>query len=218
MEVTKKPTILLGDELGLIRDGIASLCEGSGCYSVVGLCCDGTSLLERALSDKPDLVLIGCTIPKLFSLEVIRKAREAGSESKFILLLAKTDRKLALEGLRSGASGVVLKSSSSSQLLESLAQVTAGSIFVSPELEFAKLFTASKSAPVSDPLESLSSREYQVFTLLIDGYRAKEIAARLDLSPKTIDTYRASLMRKLDIHDVANLVKFAVQRELATAS
>ena len=66
-----------------------------------------------------------------------------------------------------------------------------------------------------DPLETLSSREFQVFSLLVDGIRAKEIAARLSLSPKTVDTYRSSLMRKLDIHDVAGLVKFAIKRDLA---
>jgi DNA-binding NarL/FixJ family response regulator len=66
-----------------------------------------------------------------------------------------------------------------------------------------------------DPFESLSSREFQVFSLLVDGVRAKEIAARLSLSPKTVDTYRSSLMRKLDIHDVAGLVKFAIRRDLA---
>jgi DNA-binding NarL/FixJ family response regulator len=66
-----------------------------------------------------------------------------------------------------------------------------------------------------DPLESLSSREFQVFSLLVEGIRAKEIAARLSLSPKTVDTYRSSLMRKLDIHDVAGLVKFAIRRDLA---
>jgi len=67
-------------------------------------------------------------------------------------------------------------------------------------------------------VETLSAREYQVFTLLVDGVRAKEIAARLELSPKTVDTYRASLMRKLDIHDVAGLVKFAIRRDLTSTT
>jgi DNA-binding NarL/FixJ family response regulator len=83
-------------------------------------------------------------------------------------------------------------------------------------LELDKIFLAQRKSEPADPLESLSSREYQVFSLLIDGIRAKEIAARLDLSPKTVDTYRASLMRKLDIHDVASLVKFAIQRDLTS--
>jgi DNA-binding NarL/FixJ family response regulator len=80
------------------------------------------------------------------------------------------------------------------------------------------LFIAPGLEATQDPIGHLSSREYQVFTMLVDGVRAKEIAARLDLSPKTVDTYRASLMRKLDIHDVAGLVKFAVRCNLVAAS
>jgi DNA-binding NarL/FixJ family response regulator len=79
-----------------------------------------------------------------------------------------------------------------------------------------KIFSPGQRSIPDDPLEALSAREYQVFTLLVEGTRAKEIAARLDLSPKTVDTYRASLMRKLDIHDVASLVKFAIQRDLTS--
>ena len=113
----------------------------------------------------------------------------------------------------------MLKTGTSTQLLEAFEQILTGGIYVSPELHLDKIFAAaSRRAETEDPLESLSSREYQVFSLLIDGIRAKEIAARLDLSPKTVDTYRASLMRKLDIHDVAGLVKFAIQREIDHAS
>jgi DNA-binding NarL/FixJ family response regulator len=81
-----------------------------------------------------------------------------------------------------------------------------------------KIFGPGQKAAPDDPLEMLSAREYQVFSLLVEGIRAKEIAARLELSPKTVDTYRASLMRKLDIHDVAGLVKFAIQRDLTSVS
>jgi DNA-binding NarL/FixJ family response regulator len=121
-----------------------------------------------------------------------------------------------LESLRNGANGFLLKSSPAAQLLEALLQIMSGGIYVSPEMELEKIFIAHRKNDASDPLESLSSREYQVFSLLIDGIRAKEIAARLDLSPKTVDTYRASLMRKLDIYDLPGLVKFAIQRELTS--
>jgi DNA-binding NarL/FixJ family response regulator len=101
-------------------------------------------------------------------------------------------------------------------LLEAFEQVLDGGIYVSPQLELNKIFGPGQKNSADDPLEMLSAREYQVFTLLVDGIRAKEIAARLELSPKTVDTYRASLMRKLDIHDVAGLVKFAIHRDLTT--
>jgi DNA-binding NarL/FixJ family response regulator len=103
-------------------------------------------------------------------------------------------------------------------LFETLSQIALGGIYFSPEFEIEKLFLSQRNTENTDPLDSLSSREYQVFSLLVDGIRAKEIAARLDLSPKTVDTYRASLMRKLDIYDVAGLVKFAIHRDLTSVS
>jgi DNA-binding NarL/FixJ family response regulator len=101
-------------------------------------------------------------------------------------------------------------------MAEALMQFSQGGIYVSPQIEVMTLFGDGASRMNhEDPLESLSSREFQVFSLLVEGVRAKEIAARLSLSPKTVDTYRSSLMRKLDIHDVAGLVKFAIRRDLA---
>ena len=98
---------------------------------------------------------------------------------------------------------------------DALSQFTQGGIYVSPQIEVTSLFSENAGRNEQDPLEALSSREFQVFSLLVEGVRAKEIAARLALSPKTVDTYRSSLMRKLDIHDVAGLVKFAIRRDLA---
>jgi DNA-binding NarL/FixJ family response regulator len=100
-------------------------------------------------------------------------------------------------------------------MADALNQFTQGGIYVSPQIEVMSLFGESGGRTENDPLEALSSREFQVFSLLVEGVRAKEIAARLSLSPKTVDTYRSSLMRKLDIYDVAGLVKFAIQRDLA---
>jgi DNA-binding NarL/FixJ family response regulator len=101
-------------------------------------------------------------------------------------------------------------------MLEAFEQVLDGSVYVSPQLELSKIFVSGAKSEPEDPIDALSGREYQVFSMLVEGVRAKEIAARLELSPKTVDTYRASLMRKLDIHDVAGLVKFAIQRDLTT--
>jgi DNA-binding NarL/FixJ family response regulator len=128
---------------------------------------------------------------------------------------ARKDRKTVLEVLRTGACGFLLKSSTAGQMAEALTQFCQGGIYVSPQIEVMSLLSDTRGGDAKDPLDLLSSREYQVFSLLIEGVRAKEIAARLSLSPKTVDTYRSSLMRKLDIHDVAGLVKYAIRRDLA---
>lgn len=218
MPNTKRYTILLAEELALVREGIARLCEANGCFQVAGQCSDGIAALELLERFQPDVAVIDFNLPKLFSLEIVRRIRESGAPTRFLVMAAKGDRKMALEALRSGANGFVLKSANGDHLLEALHQVASGSIYVSSDLQFERIFMTPRRSEPEDPLESLSSREYQVFQLMIEGVRAKEIAGRLKLSPKTIDTYRASLMRKLDIHDVPGLVKFAIQRDLTSVA
>lgn len=210
-------TVLLVDEMALVREGIAELIEATGRYSVVAHCGDGVTAEELVALRRPDVVIVDFNIPRLFSLELVRHLHASEHPPMVIILSARGDRKLVLECLRSGVHGFVLKSGPCSNLLHALDQIVTGGVYVSPEIQLDKLFGSRREAP-ENPLDSLSSREYQVFSLLIEGIRAKEIAARLDLSPKTVDTYRASLMRKLDIHDVAGLVKFAIQKEITTAA
>ncbi|MBI1898537.1 MAG: response regulator transcription factor [Acidobacteria bacterium] len=218
MEANEKTRVLIADELGLVREGIAELCRTSERYNVVHLCADGTSALQMMHVLWPDIAILDFHLPKLFSLEIVRKIRELDYPTRVLIMSSRADRKLVLESLRCGANGFVLKTGSARNLLKALEHIEKGGIYLSPELELDKVFISSRKKDPEDPLSSLSSREYQVFTMLVDGVRAKEIAARLDLSPKTVDTYRASLMRKLDIHDVPGLVKFAIQRDLTTVS
>lgn len=219
MRDSKTVSILLAEELALVREGIAALCEANPLYRVTALTGDGSKILALVENLRPDIALIDAGMPDTVPLELVRRIRMSGVETRTILLSLRKDRKTVVEALRAGASGFVLKSAPSAQLRDALEQVMAGGVYVSPNLELNRLVLSPGNSrrPADDPIESLSSREYQVFTLLIDGIRAKEIAARLSLSPKTVDTYRASLMRKLDIHDVAGLVKYAIERDLTTA-
>jgi len=208
--------VVIAEELALVREGIAALCEAAGEWRVVGQCQDGAAALDLVLAIRPDVAVLDLNLPKLFTLEVMRKLRQSASPSKLVILSVRRDRKTVLEVLRAGASAYVLKSGPSRHLLEAFRQIRDGGIYVSPLLEVDKIFGPRPKTAAADPIELLSAREYQVFVMLIEGVRPKEIAARLDLSPKTVDTYRASLMRKLDIHDVAGLVKFAITRNLTT--
>lgn len=219
MDTVPTSTLLVADEFPLIRDGISRLCEASGEYRAFPACDNGEDALRCILALKPDIALIDYHIPRLLSTEVVRRARDAHSRVRIVLMAARGDRKMALESLRAGATGFLLKSADQTELLDALSRVRNGSIYVSPQLEFEKVFFAQNGRPKPlDPIEMLSSREYQVFQLLVDGFRAKEIAGRLQLSPKTVDTYRASLMRKLEIYDVAGLVKYAIHRDLTSTS
>jgi DNA-binding NarL/FixJ family response regulator len=218
MPEPKTVQILLAEELTLVREGLARICESNPRYTVVAHCSEGSVALRQCEALRPDIAVLDMNLPDLFALEIVRRMRNLRLPTRSILLSTRRDRKTVVEALRSGASAYVLKSGPSSQLLEAFEQVAAGGVYVSPMIELNKIFAPEPRKTNEDPLETLSTREYQVFTLLVDGIRAKEIAARLELSPKTVDTYRASLMRKLDIHDVAGLVKFAIQRELTTTA
>ncbi|HEX5430738.1 MAG TPA: response regulator transcription factor, partial [Bryobacteraceae bacterium] len=203
--------VLLADDLTLVREGLAALCQTEPAYRVVGQCAAGGMALRMIQTQRPDIAVLDLNLPDLFALEIARRVREENLPTKIVVLSTRGDRKAVLEALRCGVNAFLLKSAPSRELLEAFQQILEGSIYVSPQLELSKIFAAAshshKHEP-EDPLETLSAREYQVFLLLIEGLRAKEVAARLELSPKTVDTYRASLMRKLDIHDVAGLVRF----------
>jgi len=216
-EVPPRVELLLADELTLVREGLTALCNALSGFRVVSQVGTAEAALSEIQRLQPAIALLDLGLSDLAVTEVIRRVREQGLRTRCAVLSVRKDRKTVLEVLRTGACGYVLKTSTPEQMADALSQFTQGGIYVSPQIEVMSLFGESSTRTAEDPLEALSSREFQVFTLLVEGVRAKEIAARLALSPKTVDTYRSSLMRKLDIHDVAGLVKFAIRRDLADA-
>jgi two-component system response regulator NreC len=213
----KRYSILLADDQTLVREGLAAICRALPQYKVAGQCSGGAAALRMIETVRPDIAVLDLNLPDLFTFEIVRQVREAGLPTRTVVLSTRRDRKTVVEALRCGVNAFLLKTGSTEQLLEAFEQILDGGIYVSPQLDLHKIFSSSSKSTSDDPVDALSAREYQVFTLLVEGIRAKEIAARLELSPKTVDTYRASLMRKLDIHDVAGLVKFAIQRDLTAA-
>ncbi len=204
--------VLLADELTLVREGLTALCNRLPGFQVVSQVGTAEGALSEIQRLEPSIALLDLGLSDLAATEVIRRVRERGLRTRCAVLSTRKDRKTVLEVLRTGACGYVLKTSTPDQMADAMSQFTQGGIYVSPQIEVMSLFGESSSRSEEDPIDTLSSREFQVYSLLVDGVRAKEIAARLALSPKTVDTYRSSLMRKLDIHDVAGLVKFAMRR------
>ncbi len=198
-----------------MREGLAALCNSIAGFRVVSQVGTAGAALTEIQRLKPAVALLDLALSDLAATEVIRRVRDQGLPTRCAVFSIRKDRKTVLEVLRTGACGYLLKSSSPEQMADALGQFIQGGIYVSPQIEVMSLFGDSNGCSAEDPVDSLSSREFQVFSLLVEGIRAKEIAARLSLSPKTVDTYRSSLMRKLDIHDVAGLVKFAIRRDLA---
>ncbi len=204
-------TLILADDHGIMREAVAAFCKARPDISVLGQCADGQEALDMILARDPDFAIIDLDMPKLSGLQVIRRVRETGSKTRIIVLSINRDQSIIRELFRVGADGYVLKDGPSRHIFDAINYVRDGGQYLTPLLKRESL---EKKEDKSDPLGALSKREFEVFTLLVDGVRPKDIAKMLTLSPKTVDTYRANIMRKLEIDSIAGLVRFAIQRNL----
>jgi DNA-binding NarL/FixJ family response regulator len=217
MQETEPTSVVLADDHNIVREGIAALCAANG-MKILGQVADGPAAVEMIQQLNPDFAILDLHMPAMTGVEVIRKLRAAGSRVKLMILSISREENTVLEALRAGADAYLLKDGPARHLLDAISFVRDGGVYVSPLLRGAGLFTQSEKNRPEDPLATLSPREMEVFSYLVNGLRAKDIADLLEISPKTVDTYRASLMRKLNVHDLVGLVKFAIERNLTSTS
>jgi DNA-binding NarL/FixJ family response regulator len=209
-------TVVLADDHAIVREGLAALCAAHG-MTILGQASDGPSALEMVGALQPDFAILDQHMPGMTGAEVIRRLRSAGSTAKLLILSISREDSTVMEALRAGADGYLLKDGPGRHLLDAIHYVQEGGVYVSPLVRGAGLFTRAERSS-DNPMTSLSPREAEVFSYLVNGLRAKDIAEMLDISPKTVDTYRASLMRKLNVRDLVGLVKFAIERNLTSTS
>jgi DNA-binding NarL/FixJ family response regulator len=217
MSEPQPTTVVLADDHTIVREGFAALCAAHG-MKVLGEASDGPSAADMVSHLQPDFAILDMHMPGMNGIEVIRRLRANGCRAKLLILSISRDENTVIEALRAGADGYLLKDGPVRHLLDAINYVRDGGQYVSPLLRGAALFTQSARTLPGDPLTALSRREMEVFTYLVNGMRAKDIAELLHISPKTVDTYRASLMRKLNVHDIVGLVKFAIERNLTGTS
>jgi DNA-binding NarL/FixJ family response regulator len=211
----KSTTVVIAEDQAIIREGLALVCQSKD-LQVVGQCADGMTALDTIRSLRPDFALLDLNMPKLTGLQVVRKVREAEIPTRCLILTISREESAVREALKLGVDGYLLKDDPPRHLTDAISYIRDGGVYVSPLLRMAGLLPSSRDTQDDDPLIQLSRRERDVFFHLVNGLRAKEIANLLDISPKTVDTYRASLMRKLNIHDLVGLVKFAIEHNLTT--
>jgi DNA-binding NarL/FixJ family response regulator len=217
MKIADDISVVLADDHAIVREGIAALCLANG-LQIVGQCSDGPSAYDMILRLKPDFAILDMQMPGMTGVETIRRLRAAGCHSKLMMLSISREEGVVHEALLAGADAYLLKDGPSRHLLDAISYVREGGVWVSPLLGGAGLYAKGGAARPEDPLACLSPRELEVFQFLVDGLRAKDIADRLEISPKTVDTYRASLMRKLNVPDLVSLVKFAIEHNLTSTS
>ncbi len=210
-------TIVLADDHSIVREGIAALFRAKPEFDIVGECADGFAAVELITSLQPKFAILDLNMPKLHGVEVIRKVRDANCPTKIIVLSISRDEEMLKEVFRSGANGYLLKEGPARHLVDAINYIQDGGQYLTPLMRRETLGDQRRGQSDS-PLSSLSRREYEVFSFLVDGMRPKDIATLLNISPKTVDTYRSNIMRKLGIHDIVGLVKFAIQRNLTSAN
>lgn len=201
--------ITLADDHALVRQGLKSLLEREGC-SVLAEASDGQQALRDVETLKPDVAILDITMSTLNGLDAAREVSRSFSHTKTILLTQHEDDQYVLEALEAGVRGYVLKSQVVSDLLDAIRQVSRGQVYLSPGLSLVLVEAyRSKSRPAKD---RLTIRERQVLQLIAEGKSTKIIAHLLGITVKTAESHRTRMMQKLDIHETASLVLYAVRR------
>jgi len=204
--------VLLVDDHAVLRDALKVLLESTGGIRVVGLAPDGRSAVQMVKRTKPDVVLMDIVMPGLNGIEATAEIRSIAPSTRVLILSMLSDVEFVHRALRAGADGYVLKTSSRNDVVTAVKAVYAGSRYLSPEISESVLDDYVRiSVPGTSPLEQLSARERQILQLLAEGHASATIARLLSLSPKTIDTYRSRMMKKLGIASRPALIKFAIR-------
>jgi DNA-binding NarL/FixJ family response regulator len=203
--------VLLADDHVLVRAGIRGLLERLPDIEVVGEAGDGHEALQLVESLRPDILLLDVGMPGLNGLEVAVRLG-ANRSARVIVLSMHTSEEYVLRALRAGCAGYLLKASAISELEIAVRAVARGETYLSPQVSKHVVDDyVSRSGGAADPLDALSPRQREVLQLAAEGHSSKEIAQRLGLSVRTVETHRAQIMERLDVHDLAGLVRFAVR-------
>ena len=206
-------TVFLADDHTMVREGLAALVAKEPDFHVVGQCGEGLQVVEQVLELCPDVAILDIMMPGLNGLDVCRELTKKAKSLAVLILSMYEDEQFIARALEYGASGYLLKESASEQLAKAIRAAGRGELFLGPGIPRTVLDHMSDH---QDPYESLTTRERQVLQCVAEGKTNRQIAEQLGLAVKTVDTHRMRLMRKLNIHDQTNLVKFAVRRGLVS--
>jgi DNA-binding NarL/FixJ family response regulator len=211
-------TILLADDHEVVRRGLKAFLNSHAGWSVIDEASDGREAIEKARKLRPEVVVLDITLPELTGLEVARRILAELPETRLVFFTMHNSEQMVYEALNTGAQGYVLKSDSSSDLVSAIKASSRRQIFVSSKLaplmspEFLKGGPKARVAKV--PTEVLTPREREVLQLLAEGKNSKDAAAILGITLKTVETHRANLMAKLDLHSLSSLVRYAIRNKL----
>ncbi len=208
------PTVVIADDHLMFRQGIKSLLESEG-FNVVGEAEDGQQAVRLVRQYNPQIALMDFSMPLLNGVGAAQEIQKLSPETQVVLLTMHYDESYALKALRSGIRGYVLKSQAASELVSALREVVRGAVYLCPGISETVLKALLSKQGMSR--DRLSSRENQVLQLIAEGRTTKEIAALLHLSVKTAEAHRSHIMQRLDMHNVAELVRYAIREGMIEA-
>ncbi len=212
-------TIALAEDHHLVREGFKLVLSAESDFKLIGEAADGLAAVQLVEQRKPNVLLLDLMIPRLHGLEVTRQVRQESPGTRVIILSMHADEPYVMEALRNGASGYVLKDCTAADLVQAVRTVVAGRRYLSPVLAERALtgYVEHPGESALDLYETLTNRERLVLQLAAEGKTSGEIGTALFISPRTAETHRAHLMRKLSLRSQTDLVRFAIRRGIIAA-
>jgi DNA-binding NarL/FixJ family response regulator len=210
-----KLRIILGDDHTIVRHGLRKILEARRDWDVVAEAGDGRDAVRKVLEQEPDVAVLDIGMPLLNGIEATRQIAKRAPTVKVLILSMHSDEAYITQALQAGAKGYLLKDSADTDLIRGITDIAAGRSFFSPAVAKVMLDDYVKhlaNQGILDRYDSLSEREREVFQLIAEGHTNKEVADLLSISPATVETHRAHILQKLDLHNTAEVVLYAVRR------
>jgi len=209
-------SIVLADDHQVVRQGVRSLLESERGFNVVGDAGDGLTAISLVERLKPDVLVVDLMMPGLNGQEVTRRVSKLSPKTRIVVLSMHSSEPYVMEALRNGAAGYVLKDASCADLIYAVREVMAGRRYLSPPLSERAIDAYQEKAKGAtwDRYDMLTTRERETLQLVAEGYTNNEIASRLGISPRTAETHRTHLMRKLQLRNHTDLIKYAIEQRI----
>ena len=215
-----KTTVLLADDHTIVREGLRALLEEKDEFLVVGSAANGLEALQKARELKPDVIVMDISMPELNGLDATEQIHLECPQIQVVILSIHATSEHIYQAFRAGALGYLLKESAGAELGAAVRAAKDGRRYLTQRIADTLLDSYMLQRAESkghSPLDSLSQRERAVLQLVAEGLSSAEIAERLSLSPRTVETYRSRVMHKLDLHDLQSLIRFTIENGLAAA-
>ncbi|MDD5539030.1 MAG: response regulator transcription factor [Candidatus Omnitrophica bacterium] len=207
-------SIFIVDDHDIIREGLKTILRRQSDYEVIGEAKDGEEALEKVNSLKPDILLLDITMPKKTGLEIIEQVLKKSPSTKILIISVHKANAYVLKALQSGVKGYLSKENAADDLLQALRKIVSGQVYLDAQASDYLLKKVSKPQEEMAAQSLLTDRETDVLRLVAEGKAAKEIAALLSLSPRTVENYKNNMLRKLGLHRTSDLIKYAIKNKI----